>query len=71
MLHDFRRSACRNLTKAGIDRRTAMNITGHKAEYIFERYNIKTTEDVREAPLKVGQYQKAPVIPVAEASWSR
>ena len=33
--------------KAGVDRRTAMKITGHKIEAIFERYNIKTTNDVK------------------------
>jgi integrase len=39
---DFRRNAARNLIKAGVDRRVAMKITGHKTEHIFERYNIKT-----------------------------
>ena len=53
--HDFRRSAARNLIKTGVDRRAAMKITGHKAEHIFERYNIKTTVDVREALIKVWQ----------------
>ena len=71
MPHDFRRSAARNLIKAGVDRRTAMKITGHKTEHIFERYNIKTTEDVKEALLKVGQYKKADVIPVAEGATTR
>ena len=59
--HDLRRSAARNLIKAGVDRRTAMKITGHKTEHIFERYNIKTTDDVKEALLKVGQYKKTVV----------
>ncbi len=72
MPHDFRRSACRNLIKAGVDRRTAMKITGHKTEAIFERYNIKTTEDVKEALIKVGQYkQPAPVVSIAEAPAAR
>jgi integrase len=57
--HDFRRSAARNLIKAGVDRRIAMKITGHKTEHIFERYNIKTTDDVREALIKVGQFKTA------------
>jgi len=59
--HDFRRSAARNLIKAGVDHRTAMKITGHKTEHIFERYNIKTTDDVREALIKVGKYKPATV----------
>jgi integrase len=57
--HDFRRSAARNLIKVGVDRRIAMKITGHKTEHIFERYNIKTTDDVREALIKVGQFKTA------------
>jgi integrase len=53
--HDFRRSAARNLIKLGVPRRTAMMITGHKTEAIFERYNIKDTTDVEEALVKVGE----------------
>ena len=71
MPHDFRRSAARNLIKAGVDRRTAMKITGHKTEAIFERYNIKTTDDVREALIKVGQFKTATVSTIAEKSASR
>lgn len=57
-IHDLRRSATRNLIRAGVDRGTAMKITGHKTEHIFERYNIVSTEDIREALVKVGQYAK-------------
>ena len=69
--HDFRRSAARNLIKAGVDRRTAMKITGHKTEAILERYNIKTTDDVREALIKVGQFKNAMGSTIAEKSASR
>jgi integrase len=69
--HDFRRSAARNLIKAGVDRRTAMKITGHKTEHIFERYNIKTTEDVREALIKVGKFKSSSVTSIAEKSSAR
>jgi hypothetical protein len=47
--HDFRCSAARNLDKAGVPRRVAMLITGHKTEHRYERYNIKNTDDVKEA----------------------
>jgi integrase len=70
--HDFRRSAARNLIKAGLDRRTAMKITGHKTEHIFERYNIKTATDVQEALIKAGTFKKsATVVPIAETSATR
>jgi integrase len=64
--HDFRRSAARNLIKAGVPRSTAMLITGHKTEAIFERYNIKDITDAEEALTKVGQYTKR-VAAISEA----
>ena len=54
--HDFRRSAVRNLTNAGVDQRKAMKITGDKTAAVFERYNIKTTADLHEASDKVVAY---------------
>jgi hypothetical protein len=35
-----------------------MKVTGHKTEHVFERYNIVSTDDIREALVKVGQYAK-------------
>jgi len=69
--HDFRRSCARNLTLAGVDRRTAMKITGHKTEHIFERYNIKVNDDVKAALIKVGQFKPASVTPIAEKPAAR
>ncbi|MGA8554195.1 MAG: tyrosine-type recombinase/integrase, partial [Candidatus Acidiferrales bacterium] len=57
-IHDLRRSATRNLIRAGVSRGVAMQITGHKTEAIFERYNITDAADVRDALVKVGQYVK-------------
>jgi integrase len=52
-LHDLRRSAVRNLRKAGIDEKTAMTISGHKTRLVFERYNIVSTDDVVAAMQKL------------------
>src|SRR6267143_2089174 len=60
-----------NLIRAGVDRRTAVKITGHKTEAIFERYNTKITDDMREARIKVQQYKTAAVSTIAERSASR
>jgi hypothetical protein len=35
--HDFRRTAVRNLERAGVARSTAMRIVGHKTESIYRR----------------------------------
>jgi integrase len=55
-LHDLRRSAVRNLIRAGVSRTVAMAISGHKTEHVFERYNITDTSDVAAALERVGKY---------------
>ena len=49
-LHDFRRSAIRNLiTLAGVREKVAMEITGHKTRSVFDRDHIVDTQDVSNA----------------------
>jgi integrase len=49
LFHDLRRSAVRNLDKAGVSQSTAMKITGHKTDSVYRRYRIVDEGDIERA----------------------
>ncbi len=59
--HDFRRTAGRNLVRAGVPERVAMQLTGHKIRAVFERYNIMSSGHLRDAARRLDVYASGAV----------
>lgn len=71
--HALRRSAVRNLEKAGVPRSVAVKLTGHKTESVYRRYAIAAQSDLEEGVEKLaklhqkGDGEERKVVPMDEA----
>ena len=57
--HDLRRTAVRNLERAGVPRSVAMKMVGHRTEAIYRRYAIVDEAMLREGAEKLARAEAA------------
>ena len=59
MFHDLRRTAARNLRRAGVSEGVIMKIGGWKTRSVFDRYDLHDRSDTEDAMIRLTAKEKA------------
>lgn len=59
LFHDLRRTAIRDMIRAGVPQSVAMRISGHRTAAVFLRYDITSEDDKRAALQRVQEHRQA------------